>query len=323
MLSRSFSGGNLSLPSPSRLPRASSGSLAAPGLALERAPVRRSPSQRCHASRFSDDRPAELWDSQEPSTKDFASCGAEPSHPAPHAESWDFGSDELLAVPWPANLPVSEDGYHPLEFYPTSQLDVSWGGGAPTGQDFELRQADQHRGGRTYVLLFGVGMGESCETEGIYSLRATARDTGLPLETIVAFEDLDDAERYCTLLEATMDHKATVCPIVWEELLEFCNSCNYRCRLEPRGSLLIPPEFNVSVTDWEKSNRLRKGEFSVLDSEPVLPATAASQLFIDGADWLCEPQRPGESCNVVGSLGLDPAQLEAVRQSLERLLPRD
>ena len=120
-----------------------------------------------------------------------------------------------------------------------------------------------------------------------------------------------------------MDHKATVCPIVWEELLEFCNSCNYRCRLEPRGSLLIPPEFNVSVTDWEKSNRLRKGEFSVLDSEPVLPATAASRLFIDSADWLCDPQRPDESCNVVGSQGLDPAQLEAVRQSLERLLPRD
>jgi hypothetical protein len=80
--------------------------------------------------------------------QDFASCGAEPAHPTPRAESWDFGSDELLSVPWPANLPVSEDGYHPLEFYPTSQLDVSWGGGASSGQDFELRQADQHRGGR-------------------------------------------------------------------------------------------------------------------------------------------------------------------------------
>lgn len=31
----------------------------------------------------------------------------------------------------------------------------------------------------------------------------------------------------------------------------------YNCRLEPCGSLLIPPDFNVGVTDWERSMRLR------------------------------------------------------------------
>jgi hypothetical protein len=42
-----------------------------------------------------------------------------------------------------------------------------------------------------YVLLFGVGQKD---TEGIYSLRAVSED-GLPTETIIAFEDMDDAVR--------------------------------------------------------------------------------------------------------------------------------
>ncbi len=42
------------------------------------------------------------------------------------------------------------------------------------------------------MLLFGVG---EAETEGIYSLRAMTRDEGLPQDTIVAFEVLEDAER--------------------------------------------------------------------------------------------------------------------------------
>jgi hypothetical protein len=42
-----------------------------------------------------------------------------------------------------------------------------------------------------YVLLFGVGQKD---TEGIYSLRAVSED-GLPTETIIAFEGMDDAVR--------------------------------------------------------------------------------------------------------------------------------
>lgn len=42
-----------------------------------------------------------------------------------------------------------------------------------------------------YVLLFGVGQKD---TEGIYSLRAVSED-GLPTETIIAFENMDDAVR--------------------------------------------------------------------------------------------------------------------------------
>ena len=95
-----------------------------------------------------------------------------------------------------------------------------------------------------------------------------------------------------------MDHEPTVWPIEWGELLEFCNSAGYRCRLEPSGSLLIPPDYNVGMTDWEKSLRLRKGEFSVLGAEPAPGAPAgvpdyppsaatfhAGGRFIDGPSW--------------------------------------
>jgi hypothetical protein len=45
---------------------------------------------------------------------------------------------------------------------------------------------------QVYVLLFGVGQKD---TEGIYSLRAVS-DDGLPTETIIAFENMEDAIRW-------------------------------------------------------------------------------------------------------------------------------
>ena len=94
-----------------------------------------------------------------------------------------------------------------------------------------------------------------------------------------------------------MDHEPTVWPIEWGELLEFCNSAGYRCRLEPSGSLLIPPDYNVGMTDWEKSLRLRKGEFSVLGNEPA-PRQAGEGFFLDGPNWVFEsaPIMQGEAC---------------------------
>jgi hypothetical protein len=39
--------------------------------------------------------------------------------------------------------------------------------------------------------------------------------------------------------------------------MAFCSDSGYRCRLELEGSMLMPPEYNVHVTDWERSLRLR------------------------------------------------------------------
>ena len=44
------------------------------------------------------------------------------------------------------------------------------------------------------MILFGVG---KTDTEGIYSLRAVTGNDGLPVDTIIAFESSDDAERCC------------------------------------------------------------------------------------------------------------------------------
>ena len=45
---------------------------------------------------------------------------------------------------------------------------------------------------QVYILLFGVG---HYETEGIYSMRAVMSHDGLPIDTIIAFESQEDAER--------------------------------------------------------------------------------------------------------------------------------
>lgn len=45
---------------------------------------------------------------------------------------------------------------------------------------------------QVFVILFGVG---KTETEGIYSLRAVTGSDGLPVDTIIAFESSEDAER--------------------------------------------------------------------------------------------------------------------------------
>ena len=60
--------------------------------------------------------------------------------------------------------------YHPLEFYPTSHIDLDWGAGRvaqPGGGPTPSTRA------RCFVILFGVGR---AETEGIYSLRALAKE---------------------------------------------------------------------------------------------------------------------------------------------------
>ena len=105
-----------------------------------------------------------------------------------------------------------------------------------------------------HVILFGIGEGEP---EGIYSVCAMPGADQLPQETIIAFEDAEDAQRYASRLEATMERAPNVVPITPSELLEFCKESGYNCRLEQGGSMLSPPDFNVDITDWERSLRLR------------------------------------------------------------------
>ena len=54
-----------------------------------------------------------------------------------------------------------------------------------------------------------------------------------------------------------MEHVPSVCPIEPAELLDFCADSGYSYRVEGKGSLLIPPDYYVGMTDWERSLRLR------------------------------------------------------------------
>ena len=73
---------------------------------------------------------------------------------------------------------------------------------------------------QVYVILFGIGEGHP---EGCYSLRAQPPGGDqLSQETIVAFQDAGDAQRYAGQLEAFMNRPSSVVPINPSELLEFC-----------------------------------------------------------------------------------------------------
>eukprot|EP00890_Picochlorum_soloecismus_P001999 jgi/Picsp_1/27/NSC_00027-R1_hypothetical protein CHLNCDRAFT_56897 [Chlorella variabilis] len=136
-----------------------------------------------------------------------------------------------------------------------------------TPNDFS-EQKEESGETQCYVILFGMG---SEETEGIYTLRTvdSGRD-GEPLnvDTVVAFKTEVDAQRFATLLEASLRHQPAVYSTSWADIKEWCTENNARFRLEPAGSLLIPPESNVSITDWERALALQRGEYSVLAQEP-------------------------------------------------------
>eukprot|EP00891_Asterochloris_glomerata_P005461 jgi/Astpho2/5461/Aster-08000 len=210
-----------------------------------------------------------------------------------------FASPELLPhsqqAPWdststfdfvdtPSDLPAGKCPYHPE--HPDNQYtpfpSFPPGGDANELQRVERWQRHQQRPlgeynlnphadpwsglAEVHVILFGVDSGDA---EGIYSLRALTDDDTVPTDTIVAFECLQDAERYATLLEATMSHKPDVVPISPAELREFCEDHGYNCRLEAAGTHFIPPDYNVSVTDWERSLRLRNGLWRMIgDTSP-------------------------------------------------------
>lgn len=274
------------------------------------------------------------WDAQD--------AAAAPDTAAASSLDWDLHQQQQdlgeRFAHWPANLAASAEGYHPLEFYPTSQINLEWGsgslgsfGGAGSLDMGIDRSANLGKDtGKIFVILFGVGSPDARDSEGIYSLRAMEQGEDLPSDTVVAFENEDDAIRYSTLLEATMDHQPTVWPIEWKELVDFCNTSGYRCRLEPRGSLLIPPDINVGMTDWEKSVRLRRGEFLVLDSEPALDpewhALSNAATFLEDL-YAREPHGPQPApqvdSNVVDAQLADPEQLAVLKLRLESLLPRE
>ena len=89
----------------------------------------------------------------------------------------------------------------------------------------------------------------------------------------------------------------------------------------------MPPEFNVGITDWERSMKLRQGHFQVLEEEPEY-VNGPSYNYSDDEDENDMHQIDGD---IDGRLEEDmdeveddiSSQLDDVRAMLERLLPED
>ena len=230
-------------------------------------------------------------------------------------------------MPWgsPSFPSQHAEDSRPLVFYPPSQH-LGRAYAQPSAPAEPSESAAAPRDGTCHVILFGVG---EEMTEGIYTLRTQDFVEGdfANVDTVVAFEAAVDAERFATMLEASLGHEPTVFPITWEDITEWCGDNNTRCRLEPAGSLILPPASNLGVTDWERLLSLRRNEFKVLDAEPAVgeaasPAALAPGFFIDGPDWV-HHEEPAAAADHLGNIvdsRLADASMATIRQDLERLM---
>ena len=102
-----------------------------------------------------------------------------------------------------------------------------------------------------YILLFNAGT----DNEGIHTVQMG--DTN----TILMFQEEDDAIRYAGLLEAQDFLEPKVEPIDSEEVEHFCRQANYNWKIVEPGQLEIPPAKNVEdldELDWQAATAEEK-----------------------------------------------------------------
>ena len=104
-----------------------------------------------------------------------------------------------------------------------------------------------------FVLLYNLGT----EKEGIHSIELKGRTI------VLMFEEKDDAERYCGLLEAQDFPLPVVEMINIDEIREFCAKLDYECKLVEKNFvpktaedrlLISPPQKNLEVDNWNKKD---------------------------------------------------------------------
>lgn len=94
---------------------------------------------------------------------------------------------------------------------------------------------------QVYVLLFNAGT----DNEGIHSLQANGRNT------VLMFEDEDDATRFGLMLEAQDFPTPDIEEFEQQDIEDFCQEAGFDLRLVPAGALMVPPEGVVEKTDWD------------------------------------------------------------------------
>ena len=102
---------------------------------------------------------------------------------------------------------------------------------------------------KIFVLLYNA----NTENEGIHSIELKGKTI------VLMFEEKDDAERYCGLLEAQDFPVPSVETIEIDEIKEFCKQCDYETRLVEKNFipktpedrlLLTPPQKNLEIENW-------------------------------------------------------------------------
>ena len=100
-----------------------------------------------------------------------------------------------------------------------------------------------------HVLLYEPGT----ESEGIHSLELKGATV------ILMFQDRDDAERYCGLLEAQDFPTPSVEVLTRVDIENFCVEAGYEARFVEKGFIpstdeerlmISPPTSNLEVGDW-------------------------------------------------------------------------
>lgn len=106
-----------------------------------------------------------------------------------------------------------------------------------------------------HVLLYEAGT----ESEGIHSLELKGKTV------ILMFQDRDDAERYCGLLEAQDFPTPSVEKLTRLDIESFCIEAGYEARFVEKGFIpsndeerlmISPPLSNLEVGDWNNKDEL-------------------------------------------------------------------
>ncbi len=96
-----------------------------------------------------------------------------------------------------------------------------------------------------YIILFNA----RTENEGIHSLKVGDRNT------VLMFQNEDDAIRFALMLEAQDFPPATIEPIDSQEVEDFCVEAGYDCQIIDEKMLAVPPENNVEELDWSEDGK--------------------------------------------------------------------
>tara|TARA_Y100000991_G_C21907372_1_gene320753 strand:+ start:599 stop:967 length:369 start_codon:yes stop_codon:yes gene_type:complete len=106
-----------------------------------------------------------------------------------------------------------------------------------------------------FVLLYNSGT----EQEGIHSIELKGRTI------VLMFEEKEDAERYCGLLEAQDFPLPSVEWIDINEIKNFCIKLDYECKLVEKNFvpktaedrlLISPPQKNLEVEKWNQEDNI-------------------------------------------------------------------